>query len=33
MRNFWKKICKNHLSVGCSALEPPFASGGWGLHL
>jgi len=31
MRIFWKKNCKNRLSVGGSALEPPFASGGWGL--
>jgi len=27
MRIFWKK-CKNRLSVGGSASEPPFASGG-----
>jgi len=28
---FWKK-CKNRLSVGGSAPEPPFTSGGWGLR-
>jgi len=27
---FGEKNCKNRLSVGGSAPEPPFASGGWG---
>jgi len=29
---FLGKNCKNRLSVGGSAPEPPFASGGWGLR-
>jgi len=29
---FLRKNCKNHLSVGGSASEPPIASGGWGLR-
>jgi len=28
---FWKKNCKSRLSVGGSAHETPFASGGWDL--
>jgi len=31
MRIFLGKNCKNRLSVGGYAIEPPFASGGWGL--
>jgi len=31
MRIFLEKYCKNRLSVGGSATEPPFASSGWGL--
>jgi len=27
-----EKYCKNRLSIGGSALEPPFVSGGWGLR-
>jgi len=27
-----KKTVKSRLSVGGSALEPPFASGGWGIR-
>jgi len=33
MRIFGKKIVKIRLSVGGSAPEPLFASGGWGLRL
>jgi len=32
MCSFWEKNCKNRLSVGGSAPEPPFASGGWELR-